>query len=229
MDLPASPETTTLEHSQSTSTPTVSAPRSRINDLLVSPLTADPTIDISTGGSSVLLESSLEDVSEEQLLNKFVFEGCGCKFGPKSSQCCHFLETSVMSKCRQDCLQLDSNELDLVVLSCIQSHLSLSDQATQCSSHHDTGFDSQKRSEFFVCGVRVCRATFLFVHALSHSRYERLVQHYKHVGLSSRLHGNKGRIPPNTLDFDGYATYHFHSQLCTSSWYASTRKGAWPS
>ena len=49
MDLPASPETTTLEHSQSTSTPTVSAPRSRINDLLVSPLTADPTIDISTG------------------------------------------------------------------------------------------------------------------------------------------------------------------------------------
>ena len=49
-----------------------------------------------------------------------------------------------MSKCRQDCLQLDSNEYDLVVLSCIQSHLSLPDQATQRRSHHDTGVDSQK-------------------------------------------------------------------------------------
>ena len=107
-----------------------------------------------------------------------------------------------MSKCRQDCLQLDSNELDLVVLSCIQSHLSLPDQATQRSSHHDTGGDSQKRSEFFVRGDRVCRITFLFVHALSHSRYERLVQHYKHVGPSLRLHGSKGRVPPNTLHFD---------------------------
>ena len=94
------------------------------------------------------------------------------------------------------------SHLDLVVLSCIQSHLSLPDQATQRSSHHDTSVDSQKRSKYFFHGVRVCRDTFLFVHALSHSRYERLVQHYKHVGLSSRMHGNKGRVPPNTLHFD---------------------------
>ena len=88
------------------------------------------------------------------------------------------------------------------MLSCIQSHLSLPDQATQRSSHHDTGVDLQKRSELCVRGVRVCRATFLFVYTLSHSRYERLVQHYKHVGLSSPLHGNKGRVPPNTVHFD---------------------------
>ena len=84
MDLPASPETTTLEHPQTTFTPAVSGPRSRTNDLLVSPLTTGPTMDISTDGSSVLLESSLEDVSEEQLLNEFVSEGCGCTLGPKS-------------------------------------------------------------------------------------------------------------------------------------------------
>ena len=112
-----------------------------------------------------------------------------------------------MSKCRQDCLQLDSNELDLVVLSCIQSHLSLPDQATQGNSYHDTGVDSQKRSELFVGGIRVCRATFLFVYTLSHSRYEWLVQHYKHVGLSSRLHGNKillsdmPRVIPQVLEY----------------------------
>ena len=133
----------------------------------VSPLTTDPTMDVSTGGSSVFLEISLEDVSEEQLLKKFVSEGCGCTFGPKNSQCCHFLERSVMSKCRQDCLQLDSNELDLVVLSCIQSHFSLPDEATQRSSHHDTSVDSQKKSKYSVRGVRVCRDTFLFVHAFT--------------------------------------------------------------
>ena len=124
-------------------------------------------MDISTDGSSVLLESSLEDVSEEQLLNEFVSEGCVCTFEQKSLQCCHFLERSVMSKCRQDCLQLESNELDQVVLSCIQNHLRVPDQATQRSSYHDTGVDSQKRSELFVRGVRVCRATFLFVYTLT--------------------------------------------------------------
>ena len=40
------------------------------------------------------------------------------------------------------------------------------------------------------------------LYILSHSHYERLVQHYKHVGLSSLLHGNKGRVPPNTVHFD---------------------------
>ena len=41
------------------------------------------SMDISTDGSSVLLESSLEDVSEEQLLNEFVSEGCGCTLDEK--------------------------------------------------------------------------------------------------------------------------------------------------
>ena len=78
--LDASPGPSPLEHPHATSTP-----RSRTNDIPVSPMTADPAMDISDGGSSVLLESSLKDVSEEQLLNKFISEGCGCTFGPKSS------------------------------------------------------------------------------------------------------------------------------------------------
>ena len=37
---------------------------------------------------------------------------------------------------------------------------------------------------------------------ISHSCYEQLVQHYKHAGLSSEIHGNKGRSPLNTLHFE---------------------------
>ena len=94
---------------------------------------------LTDSGSPTLLESSLEDVSEEQLIGKFLAEGCGCRYGPKSSQCCYFLERALINKCRQDCLQLDSDELDLVVLSCIHCHLSLPDQPTQRVSNHRAG------------------------------------------------------------------------------------------
>ena len=198
-DTACSPCVSNLEQPQPTSTPTGTVPTARMNRLSISPLNTDPAIDTSANESSVLLESSLEDLSEEQLLDGFLSEGCGCRFAPKDTQCCLLLERSGISKCRQDCLQLENSELDLVVLSCIHSHLSLPNQPTQHVSHHPTGISSPTRSEYFVRGVTVCRDPFLFVHALSHSRYERLIQHYKQVGLCSRMRGNKGRTEHNPI------------------------------
>ena len=144
-------------------------------------MTSDPAASVS------FLQSSLEDLNEEQLLDKFLLDGCGCRFGPNGTQCCAFLDRSVISKCREDCLQLESSELDLVVLSCIQSHLCLPDQQTQHVSHHPTKYNSQTRSEYYFRGVRICQSTFIFVYGLSHSRYERLVKNCKQVGLCSQM------------------------------------------
>ena len=79
------------------------------------------------------LESSLKDPNDT-----FLLDGCGCKFGPKGTQCCAFLDRSVISKCREDCVQLESSELDLVVLSCIQSNVCLPDQQTTCFTSPNT-------------------------------------------------------------------------------------------
>ena len=46
--------------------------------------------------------------------------------------------------------------------------------------------------------VRVCQKTFLFIHAMSHVRFEALVKHYDSTGLSTRVHGNSKRLPSNT-------------------------------
>ena len=165
MDIGASPGAVNLELPQAASTSSASTPSSRINRLPTSPLTTELA---SANESSVELESSLEDVSKEHLLDSFLSEGCGCVFGPNSTQCCQFLERFVISKCIQDCLELERNELDLVVLSCIHSHLSFPDHHMQRVSHHPTSMNSQARSEYFICGVRVCRNTFL-LHMLSYT------------------------------------------------------------
>ena len=159
----ASPSNSNSGEVQTASTPTVPCSAGRKS---VSHLTSDPAASVR------FLQSSLEDLNEEQLLDKFLLDGCGCRFGPKATQCCAFLDRSVISKSREDYLHLESSVLDLVVLSCIQSHLCLPDQQTQHVSHHPTQYNSQTRSEYSFRGVRICQSTFLFVHALSHSRYE---------------------------------------------------------
>ena len=77
---------------QATSTATAPAPVARANCSPISPLTTDPETDTSAQKSSVLLERSPEIQGEEQLLDKFLSEDCGCKLGPKDPQCCLFLE-----------------------------------------------------------------------------------------------------------------------------------------
>jgi hypothetical protein len=40
--------------------------------------------------------------------------------------------------------------------------------------------------------------TFLFLHAISHKRFEALQKHFDTHGLLPRVHGNMKRLPPNT-------------------------------
>ena len=82
MDHTFSPRSSNLQQQQATSTPTAPAPTARISCLPISPLTTTDSIN----ESSVLLESSLEDISEEQLLDKFLCEGCGYRYGPKDTR-----------------------------------------------------------------------------------------------------------------------------------------------
>ena len=84
----ASPSNSNSGEEQTVSTPTVPCSASRKS---VSHLTSDPATSVS------FLQSSLEDLNEEQLLNKFLLDGFGSRFGPKGSQCFAFLDRSVIS------------------------------------------------------------------------------------------------------------------------------------
>ena len=59
--------------------------------------------------------------------------------------------------------------------------------------------------------------TFLFLHAISHKRFEALQKHFDTRGLLPRVHGNMKRLPPITrppedtfraLGFDNFSEIH---------------------
>ena len=61
--------------------------------------------------------------------------GCDCSGTPK---CSDTLSKEAIIKCRQECMELTKDELDLVVMSQIRSLRSNPDQPTSRSSHHSS-------------------------------------------------------------------------------------------
>lgn len=86
----------------------------------------------------------------------------------------------------------DLAELDLVLPSQLQAFRTHPDQSVSehRSPHRYTTFHFHK--------LRICLNTFLFLHAISHKRFEALQRHFDSLGLLSRVHGNVKRLPPNT-------------------------------
>ena len=52
---------------------------------------------------------------------------------------------------------------------------------------------------FYYHGKRICRESFLFLHCLNKNRFCSLVKHYRMNGLTSRVHGNKKRLPSSAF------------------------------
>ena len=95
-------------------------------------------------------------------------------------------------------MELTKDELDLVVMSQIRSLRSNAEQPTSRSSHHSSVHSiTRGRSEYYLHRVKICHKVFLFLHCMSRSRYERLVNHYEDMGLCTRVHGNSKRLPYN--------------------------------
>lgn len=77
------------------------------------------------------------------------------------------------------CIKLSSEELDLVILGALQSHVNFSNSPKQCH-----------RMSYFFRGVEVCEKTSLFVYGIGKSRLESLKAHYKRHGIVPRKRGN---------------------------------------
>ena len=47
----------------------------------------------------------------------------------------------------------------------------------------------------------MCEDAFQFIHKVGKKKFENLKKHFKTYGISARVHGNKGRKPPNACSF----------------------------
>lgn len=184
----------------SLTTPSLSSPLLEPNTTST-PVSSSTQLEVSN--SSVDLEESLEDRDEQHEIERFISKGCGCKFVPKNTQCSEFVTKEVIVTSRQACMELTKDELDLIVLSNIRAHQALDGQVTLRSSHHEiSGLSEILRCQYYIHGVRICRKMFLFLHCMSHFRYDNLVRHFKQHGLCTRTHGNFKRTPVNTIPFE---------------------------
>ena len=91
--------------------------------------------------------------------------------GPKLSPCSSYMSKDLAVCARNDCLQLQSDELDLVILAQVQAlrthpqHFVL-----DCRSSINSPTVRQ-HSTFYYHKLGVCLKSVLFVHALYHIRF----------------------------------------------------------
>ena len=135
-------------------------------------------------------ENEREDCNEvSEKVKRFLRGGCGCTLGPKNGPCSlQFTEETVLFNLN-NCLELSSTELDLVILTSIQAF-------TRTES---IGCKRSPRCSFYFQSKPICKEMFLCFYGVSYSRFRRLKEHYEEHGISPRQHGNKRRLPENTL------------------------------
>jgi len=121
-------------------------------------------------------------------VDEFLRIGCGCQNGPNGRQCIENFSKEEFVSCRDSFLELSKDEKDLFIL----SFLTLTRKRGA----------NERHSSFTIYGEKTCKTTFLYLLNMSKHKFQNIAEHYQSDGLTSRVHGNKGRLPHNTFPFD---------------------------
>ena len=161
-----------------------------------SPLDESSSESDDDGENCTCIDFADTDLSEKAKVEKFISDTCNCKFGEGGQACSTTISLDDVHVSRNNCHELSSTELDLVVLGAIQSSLN-------CGEVSESGRSEKKRERtrmtFYFHGKRICKEAFLFLHCISRTKFCSLVKHYKKNGLTLRSHGNKKRLPSSTF------------------------------
>ena len=138
-----------------------------------------------------------EDEAETKKIDDFMAHGCDCSLGPRSKPCSKLFTCEVISTMRLNCLEMTTDELDMVVLSHLDAHHRIQKVKETSGDSTCTGAQQKHRISmtYFFQGKCVCKYTYRFVHAVGPKRYKNLIRH----GLVPRVHGNVKRLPPNAV------------------------------
>ena len=136
--------------------------------------------------ADILLDS--EEIVEKKRSRE---EGCRCSQGVKRGHCSQQFQKEVVLCNWNNYLELSHGELDLVILANFQAFTMI-----------DVIGEKRKRSaccNFLYPKRPICKEMFLNTYGISYSRFRRLKEHYEEHGICQRVHGNRKRLPHNTL------------------------------
>ena len=110
--------------------------------------------------------NSTEERNSNEIIgktSKFLQDGCGCGLGEKGGPCStQFSEETVLVNLN-NCLELTSGELDLVILANIQAFTRI-----DCVGEKR---NRSPRCQFHFQGRPVCKETFLHFYGIGYSRF----------------------------------------------------------
>ena len=160
---------------------------------------AEVSFDAVMIGETPQLERSECDIQEDERVREFLSDTCGCHLGVGNQACCLAFSSAAIRKCRNSYSELSHNELDLVVMSQVHYLRTTEDQVVERSTSSDS---FRPVSAYYFQGVRICQATFLFLHHISRNRYLRITELYTKEGLTVSEHGNSGKLPKHSCTFE---------------------------
>ena len=128
-----------------------------------------------------LITSNMTDPELEQenqvieKAKKFLREGCGCTRGSKGGPLSREFQEETVLFNLNNCLELTSGELDLVILGNIQALTRNESVGSKRSRSPRCNFQFQS--------IMICKEMFLHLYGISYSRFRRLKEHYEQYGI----------------------------------------------
>ena len=92
--------------------------------------------------------------------------------------------------------ELERPESDLIILGLLESG-----RHETALSHKPGEKRQRQRFRYSFQGVEICVAAFRTLYDISEKRLKNLRKHLHEHGVTARVHGNRGRRPPNALEF----------------------------
>uniref|UniRef100_A0A1X7U668 CCHC-type domain-containing protein n=1 Tax=Amphimedon queenslandica TaxID=400682 RepID=A0A1X7U668_AMPQE len=136
-----------------------------------------------------------EDLHEEEELSKFFEHGCGC-----SDNCYALFSHSYIKTYRCDIQAMAKPVQEIAIMSQMAATSTMGGLST--GNHRR---QKERKRQFFTFmhqGHKICRVTFLKLHACGKSRFEEIIKNYRMNGLIPRVHGNAGKTPNHALTYD---------------------------
>ena len=144
---------------------------------------------------SILENEPMSEENEEVI--RFLNTGCGCSGGVNGSPCSESISKEAIVFNHNNCKELSSTELDMVILANIQA----SDHSEQHGSKAGRKHKRRSRCSFHYKSIPICKKMFLFLYCISDSRFRSLKEHYGNHGITPRMHGNTKKRPSNALPY----------------------------
>lgn len=170
------------------------------SDAIITPVSSQNIL-AEKSQEDTVLELSLQDVDEEQSLSKFFEEPCCI------NQCNFVIAKDKIIQSRNNCLELEKESLDLVILSQIESgkgdneFFDAYEDVLGKKKYGKRKDDDSSKSHvnFYFRQLPICRGTFLFLHACGLKRYKTLLKHFDNNGVVVRSHSSKNKQCTNPI------------------------------